>query len=144
MDALSSPRSNLRHTADFVRSLLYLPLTSVFYPILSLPNTLSKIFTPAQKFWSMYTDSFTSGAQRRGLANLRKEVEEGGALRAIDKMSAWHVKRVEKIMAERKAAMETENAAREKLEVERKIKRAQFEEGVTRMAGKKDVDGKRE
>jgi hypothetical protein len=162
----------LKDSADNnYRSMLYLPFSSIFYPILSLPTTLSRIFSPSQKLLSMYTASFTDGSQLRGLEKFKKEIEEGGPLKTVEKMQAFYKKKAEKIMEERETkqahvaearkaqneAVATAEAARieanqrngrgngttSNVGTGRSQNRSDFDERLPRM-GDKDVEGKQE
>ena len=71
---------------SFPRSLTHLPLTSLFYPILSIPTTVHRIFTPTLHFLGRYRDSFTDGSQLKALETFRAEVERGGAKEVLGKV----------------------------------------------------------
>ncbi|CAD6570027.1 MAG: hypothetical protein TREMPRED_005565 [Tremellales sp. Tagirdzhanova-0007] len=67
-------------------SLTHLPLTSLFYPILSIPTTVHRLFTPTLNLLGRYRDSFSDGSQSRALAQFREEVERGGAEGVLGKV----------------------------------------------------------
>ena len=76
------------------RSILHLPFTSVFGPIIAIPANLNRIFSPAFRFLSLYRDSFTSGGQTRNLERFQKEISEGSAFTLISKIQGFWAKRV--------------------------------------------------
>lgn len=101
-------------------ALLHLPLKSLFYPIISFPQTLERVFAPSYRLLNLYQKSFTDGAQTRNLAKIREEVESGGALKLFDKIGNHYRKKV----GERREEIEKQmkERERERKEVERELK----------------------
>jgi len=101
-------------------ALLHLPLKSLFYPIISFPQTLERVFAPSYRLLNLYQKSFTDGAQTRNLTKIREEVESGGALKLFDKIGNHYRKKV----GERREEIEKQmkERERERKEVERELK----------------------
>lgn len=78
------------------RSMAYLPLTSIFHPILSIPTTINRIFSPTLNFLNRYRDSFTDGSQTRALEKFREEVDKGGAVAVLGKVKGHWEKKVQR------------------------------------------------
>ena len=91
------------------RSLLYLPLTSLFHPILSFPENLSKFLSPPKRLIEMYAESWTSGTQIRNLTALKEHVENGEPLKLLNRMGEY----LEKNAKERKEEIEKLKVKRE-------------------------------
>ncbi|WWC98552.1 hypothetical protein V866_005444 [Kwoniella sp. B9012] len=75
-------------------SLLHLPLTTLFYPILSIPNTLSNLLTPSYNLLKLYEKSFVDGGQARSLEKFTAEIQRGGAMEMLNKLSDYWEKKV--------------------------------------------------
>ncbi|OCF54738.1 hypothetical protein L486_07872 [Kwoniella mangroviensis CBS 10435] len=75
-------------------SLLHLPLTTIFYPILSIPNTLSNLLTPSYNLLKLYEKSFVDGGQARSLEKFTAEIQRGGAIEMLNKLSDYWEKKV--------------------------------------------------
>ncbi|KAK4684027.1 hypothetical protein P7C73_g6181, partial [Tremellales sp. Uapishka_1] len=75
-------------------SLLHLPLTSLFHPILSIPQTLDRLFTPTLHFLEKYSASFSDGSQGRTISRLSEEVTTGGAWRMLGKIRGHWDKKI--------------------------------------------------
>jgi hypothetical protein len=101
-------------------ALLHLPLKSLFYPIISFPQTLERVFAPSYRLLNLYQKSFTDGAQIRNLNKIKQEVESGGALKLFDKIGTHYRKKV----GERREEIEKQmkERERERKEVERELK----------------------
>jgi len=65
----------------------HIPFTSLLFPILSIPDTIHRVFTPPLNFLSLYRESFDSGMQKRFWTRFREEIERGGAGDVILKAS---------------------------------------------------------
>ncbi|ORX41051.1 hypothetical protein BD324DRAFT_647948 [Kockovaella imperatae] len=75
-------------------SVLHLPFTSLFGPIINIPQTLNRIFTPSMNFLTLYRDSFSSGAQSRGLEKIHSEIMSGSAFELMGKIRGFWAQRV--------------------------------------------------
>jgi len=92
-------------------ALFHLPLTSLFYPVLSIPSTLHRIFDPPLHFLQLYRASFSDGTQKRGLQKFREEVEKGGAYEVVGKIQRQFARRVEMARDEVERAREEQKRA---------------------------------
>jgi len=129
-------------------ALLHLPLTSLLYPILSIPNTFSRLFTPSVNFLNHYTNSFTDGTQLRGLDKFRSEVEGGGAMKMLSKVQGHWEKKVrekrEELEAQR-SKMKSGNSAAARTVPGASASATTAGGNGGRVKGvKKDVEGKEE
>ncbi|WRT70671.1 uncharacterized protein IL334_007669 [Kwoniella shivajii] len=86
-------------------SLLHLPLSTIFHPILSIPNTLSNLLTPSYNLLKLYSTSFSDGAQLRSLERFSKEIERGGATEMLGKLRGYWEKRVKETREKREEMM---------------------------------------
>ena len=86
IQAAHSAKDDTAYSWISSRSLTHLPLTSLFYPILSIPTTVHRLFTPTLNLLGRYRDSFSDGSQSRALAQFREEVERGGAEGVLGKV----------------------------------------------------------
>lgn len=77
------------------RSLLYLPLTSLFYPILSIPQTLDRVFSPSKMFLTRYAESFNDGTQIRAYERFKEEATNGGAGKLLMSVRGHWAKQVQ-------------------------------------------------
>lgn len=118
MGELDQDVSIIEGIANFCRSLFYLPLTSLFYPILSIPQTLDRVFSPSKAFLIRYADSFSNGSQLQAYERFKEEATNGGAGKLVDSMKVHWGKQVEKAK-ERKE--ELDKARSERLEKVRKM-----------------------
>jgi hypothetical protein len=80
-------------------------LTSIFYPVLTIPKTLTYIFTPLHNFVSAYQKSFTDGSQQRSLDRFTETIQSGGAVNLLKQIGE---------RAERKAKERTEELKAQK------------------------------
>jgi len=108
------------HETNFSRALLHLPLKSLFYPIISFPQTVERVFAPSIRLLNLYKNSFYDGAQTRNLAKIKQEVESGGALKLFDKIGNHYKKKA----GERREEIEKQLKEREKerVAVEKELK----------------------
>nr|XP_019007332.1 uncharacterized protein I206_07898 [Kwoniella pini CBS 10737]OCF46113.1 hypothetical protein I206_07898 [Kwoniella pini CBS 10737] len=86
-------------------SLFHLPFTTIFYPILSIPNTLSNLLTPSYNLLKLYGTSFTDGGQLRSLEKFNEELKRGGAIDILNKLSGYWEKRVQETREKREEMM---------------------------------------
>jgi len=110
------------------RALLYLPLTSLFHPIISIPDTLSQIFSPSYRLINRYVESFSDGSQEKTIQSLRDDIKEGGAIKVLGDLDKYLKKMSERL-----------NDARQEREKERERERGRLDK--LSKAGK-DLEGK--
>lgn len=111
-----------------IRSMLYLPLTSLLHPILSIPTTISRILSPSRNFLQHYFDSFSNGAQLRSFERFKREVQDGGALKTLSKAQAHLEKKGREIR-------EAREKASEKQEEEYRKTRPEWADNLRKMKG---------
>ena len=90
-----------------IRSMVHIPLISIFNPFLSIPNTLSRLTGPPISFLNKYYTSFTDGTQQRFFARLASEFQAGGALKVLARTREHMLNRMEvvaKLVEEREDA----------------------------------------
>lgn len=59
---------------------MHVPLTSVFWPILALPDNVNRVVGPPTRFITRYIETFTDGTQTRQLKRLGEEMANGSGL----------------------------------------------------------------
>ncbi|KAK1920552.1 hypothetical protein DB88DRAFT_493570 [Papiliotrema laurentii] len=99
-------------------SLLYLPLTSLFHPILAIPENLSRILTPSYTFLTRYYNSFADGSQLHAWESFKKEVHEGGAVKLVQRMAEHNRK---KAMEKREEIRKIQSQEKDRLEKMKKM-----------------------
>ncbi|WVW80858.1 hypothetical protein I302_102848 [Kwoniella bestiolae CBS 10118] len=75
-------------------SLLHLPFTTLFHPLLSIPTTLSSLLTPSYNLIMLYEKSFTDGGQARSVEKFSAEIKRGGAMDMLNKLSEYWERKV--------------------------------------------------
>jgi len=105
-------------------ALLHLPLTSLFYPIITFPQTLERVFKPSLRLLGLYKNSFEDGAQERNLAKIGKEFEQGGAFKLLDKLGSHYTKKIgeRRVEVERQIKEREEIREKKQMEVEKELK----------------------
>ena len=99
-------------------ALFYLPFTSIFYPIIAIPETLKTVFAPSIELVSRYKDSWTDGTQRLNYKAFMEEVADGGATKMVDKFDKYLAERTKELKALReKQREEKESKMREATKV---------------------------
>ncbi|KAL7422908.1 hypothetical protein Q5752_002205 [Cryptotrichosporon argae] len=102
-------------------ALLHLPLTSLFAPLLNLPENISRVLAPSYNLLSAYASSFSDGSQRRALRAFADEAARGGAVDVLRKVREHHLKKAQRIREEReKMRSEKESAGAGSVVVEGK------------------------
>ncbi|WWC92254.1 uncharacterized protein L201_007208 [Kwoniella dendrophila CBS 6074] len=86
-------------------SLFHLPFTTIFHPILSIPNTLSTFLTPSYNLLKLYSGSFYDGSQQRSLERFSQEIQRGGALDILKKLRGHWEKKVKETQEKREEMM---------------------------------------
>lgn len=132
------------------RSLLHLPLSSVFHPITSIPDTVRTIFTPSYNILSLYYRSFTdgNGAQTRGAQKFFDAAYNLDAVTFLGKIQDHHKKMVKErydkeVERQKEVKRMREVAAERRKVLDEEVR--QKEEGfqVVRGEGKGDVGEER-
>lgn len=96
-------------------ALFYLPLTSVFYPIIAIPQTLKTVFAPSIELLSRYKDSFTDGTQRLNYKAFKEEMADGGAVKMIEKFDKYLAERTKELKALREKEKEERESKMSKM-----------------------------
>lgn len=112
-------------------AMLHLPLTTVFYPFISLPQTIKTVFGPTADLLGRYKESWTDGTQRLNFKAFMDEVADGGALKTLKKLSTAGEEKWAEIMTQAKAQAEAR-------------RKAQIQANEKRQAELKALQGQRE
>lgn len=122
-------------------ALLYVPLTSLFHPILSIPSTLSFFLTPPLNFLSAYRDSFTNGTQLRNAKALYEASTDGSAYTMAEKLITHHRAKVAAALERRKEVLAEREAQRADMQAqldEQKEEMAAIERSKVKGMGQAD------
>lgn len=141
----------LRFSADeylLRRSLLFLPFTSIFFPILNLPTVCDQVFSPGLRLIEQYRRSWTDGTQKRNLGYFTDTARAGDGIKFVGLMGEYwgrRSKEAEAMVAERHRKIEEE---REKVAAAKAAKATSKAEDqldrIKKMQGDKGGQGKGE
>ena len=99
--------------ADSRSMMIHVPLTSLFHPILAIPNTIQTILTPSQRLLELSWSAIQEGGLRSTANQFYETAAAGGGMKLVNSALAFRNKQLEEKLAQRRAEMAKE---RERME----------------------------
>ncbi len=115
--------------------MLYLPLTSLFYPILAIPQNFNKVFSPGYRLFNEYIESFQNGVQKQNFQTFKTALQENSGGKLLSDMLAYNRR---KSLEMREEIAKVQEQRKSMLEKQQKVDKEHREERMGKVEKKVD------